>query len=40
MTALSENELQESRREARKDTIFELAVLVALIAIIGVVLNL
>ena len=40
MTTSYENELQESRREARKDTIFELLVLVVLIAIVWVVLSL
>jgi hypothetical protein len=40
MTILSENELQESRREARKDTLFELVVLVVLISIVWVILSL
>ena len=40
MTTLSENELQASRREAWEDTIFELAVLAVLIAMVWVVLRL
>jgi hypothetical protein len=40
MTILSENELQESRREARKDTLFELLVLVVLISTVWVILSL
>ena len=40
MTTLSENELQASRREAWEDTIFELAVLAVLIAMVWVVLSL
>ena len=40
MTTLSENELQASRREAWEDTIFELAVMAVLIAMVWVVLRL
>ena len=40
MTTIPENELQESRREARKDTLFELVVLVVLISIVWVILSL
>jgi hypothetical protein len=40
MTTIPGNELQESRREAWKDSIFELAVMVVLIAIVWVVLSL
>ena len=40
MTALPENELQAARREAWEDTIFELAVLTVLIAMVWVVLRL
>jgi hypothetical protein len=40
MTTLSENELQASRREAWEDTIFELAVLAVLIAMVWVILSL
>ena len=40
MTTLSENELRASRREAWEDTIFELAVLAVLIAIVWATLSL
>jgi hypothetical protein len=40
MTTIPENELQESRREPRKDTTSELVVMVVLIAIVWVILSL